>query len=58
MRYQVTARSVIDQDRLPAELFRRDGPAVLTLITCAPPYNETSGYQNNLIVTAEPVSGG
>jgi LPXTG-site transpeptidase (sortase) family protein len=56
-RYQVTARKVIDQKRLPAEVFRRDGPPLLTLITCAPPYDEESGYQKNMIVTAEPVSG-
>lgn len=56
VRYEVTARQVIDQDRLPAELFRRHGPPVLTLITCAPPYDEESGYRNNMVVIAEPVS--
>ncbi|WP_340561032.1 class F sortase [Streptomyces sp. GSL17-111] len=56
-RYEVTARAVVDQDELPRELFRRDGPHVLTLITCAPPYDEEDGYRNNLVVTAEPVGG-
>ncbi|MDT0378331.1 class F sortase [Streptomyces sp. DSM 42041] len=53
-RYRITAREVVDQERLPSGLFRREGLPVLTLITCAPPYDEGSGYRNNLVVTAEP----
>ncbi|MDT3726864.1 hypothetical protein ROS62_19085 [Streptomyces sp. DSM 41972] len=34
----------------------RSGPPVLTLITCAPPFEpERGGYTANLVVTAEPV---
>ncbi|GAA2460145.1 class F sortase [Streptomyces macrosporus] len=56
VRYEVTAREVVDKERLPAEVFRRDGRPVLTLITCAPPYDrERGGYQRNLVVYAEPV---
>lgn len=52
--YQITARRTVAKDALPASgAFRRDGPAVLTLITCAGPYlSDQGGYQNNLVVTA------
>ncbi|MEU3102449.1 class F sortase [Streptomyces griseoflavus] len=57
-RYEVTAREVVDKDRLPDEVFRRLGRPVLTLITCAPPYDrEHGGYQRNLLVYAVPVPG-
>ncbi|MCM2576300.1 class F sortase [Streptomyces meridianus] len=56
LRYQVVARQLVPRDRLPEHLFRADGPPVLTLITCAPPYDrEQGGYQNNLVVSARPV---
>jgi hypothetical protein len=56
--YRVTARSTVAKDALPSSAFRRSGPPVLTLITCAPPFlPEEGGYQANLIVTAEPVTG-
>lgn len=55
-RYQVTAREVVDRKRLPEEVFRRHGRPVLTLVTCAPPYDrEHGGYQRNLLVYAVPV---
>ncbi|WP_031509313.1 class F sortase [Streptomyces megasporus] len=57
VRYEVTAREVVDKDRLPAEVFRRDGRPVLTLVTCAPPYDPESGYEKNLVVYAEPARG-
>ncbi|MER6678769.1 class F sortase [Streptomyces sp. NPDC000983] len=52
--YEVTARRTVAKDALAASgAFRRDGPAVLTLITCAGPYlADRGGYQNNLVVTA------
>ncbi|MER7575780.1 class F sortase [Streptomyces sp. NPDC126514] len=52
--YQVTARRTVDKEALPGSgVFHRDGPAVLTLITCAGPYlPDQGGYQNNLVVTA------
>ncbi|MFJ8631979.1 class F sortase [Streptomyces sp. NPDC093568] len=53
--YRVVSRSTVPKDRLPPSLFRRVGPPVLTLITCAPPFRPgLGGYQSNLIVTAEP----
>ncbi|MCF6524526.1 class F sortase [Streptomyces sp. JJ36] len=55
LRYTVTARATVEKDALPAAVFRRAGPPVLTLVTCAPPYDpERGGYQRNLVVTAEP----
>ena len=55
LRYEVTAREVVDKDRLPDDVFRRHGRPVLTLITCAPPYDrEHGGYQRNLLVYAVP----
>ncbi|WP_308406954.1 class F sortase [Streptomyces sp. AC555_RSS877] len=56
-RYRVTARSTVPKDDLPSATFRRSGPAVLTLVTCAPPFlHEKGGYQANLVVTAEPLA--
>ncbi|MBB1243730.1 class F sortase [Streptomyces durbertensis] len=56
-RFEVSARRVVPKDDLPKETFARAGPHVLTLITCAPPYDPgRGGYQNNVIVTAVPVS--
>ncbi len=56
-RYRVTARSTVPKDSLPPSAFRRSGPPVLTLITCAPPFVPgRGGYQANLIVTAEPLT--
>ncbi|WP_338018026.1 class F sortase [Streptomyces taklimakanensis] len=57
VRYEVTARETVARDRLPEEVFRRDGRPVLTLVTCAPPYDrDRGGYRNNLVVYAEPVT--
>ncbi|WP_432117753.1 class F sortase [Streptomyces sp. bgisy032] len=55
VRYRVTAREVVGRDSLPAEVFRRHGQPVLTLVTCAPPYDRArGGYQRNLVVYATP----
>ncbi|MFI8307753.1 class F sortase [Streptomyces sp. NPDC085927] len=54
--YRVVARATVPKDGLPSSTFRRTGPPVLTLVTCAPPFvPEAGGYQANLVVTAEPV---
>jgi len=52
--YRVSSRRTIGKRDLAASgVFRRDGPAVLTLITCAGLYlANQGGYQNNLVVTA------
>ncbi|MFD7692846.1 class F sortase [Streptomyces sp. NPDC059374] len=54
--YRVVSRATVPKDELPPSAFRRTGDPVLTLITCAPPFEpERGGYQANLVVTAEPV---
>jgi LPXTG-site transpeptidase (sortase) family protein len=54
--YRVVSRVTVPKDDLPPSAFRRSGAPVLTLITCAPPYEpERGGYVSNLVVTAEPV---
>ncbi|WP_405656110.1 class F sortase [Streptomyces sp. RK9] len=57
LRYRVSARQIVPKKELPDEVFRRDGRPVLTLITCAAPFDRArGGYQKNLVVTAEPTS--
>jgi sortase (surface protein transpeptidase) len=59
VRYRIVSRVTVPKDDLPASAFRRTGPPVLTLITCAPPYvPERGGYLGNLVVTAEPIAPG
>ncbi len=56
VRYRVVSRVTVPKDELPSSVFSRTGAPVLTLITCAPPFEpERGGYQSNLVVTAEPV---
>ncbi|MFD5407267.1 class F sortase [Streptomyces griseorubiginosus] len=52
--YRITSRRTVSKTDLAASgAFRREGPAVLTLITCTGPYRpDEGGYQNNLVVTA------
>ena len=58
MEYQVTARESIFKEELPLkELFREDGSEVLTLISCIGVYRDGQGYDQNVIITAEPVRG-
>lgn len=54
--YRVVARESLEKERLPTEeLFARDGPPRLTLITCSGAYIPSlGGYQSNLVVTATP----
>ncbi|MGV9496950.1 class F sortase [Streptomyces sp. NPDC003642] len=59
VRYRIVSRTTVPKDDLPSSAFRRSGPPVLTLITCAPPYvPERGGYLSNLVVTAEPIDPG
>lgn len=52
--YRVVSRTTVPKDELPPSVFRRTGDPVLTLITCAPPFEpEAGGYLANLVVTAE-----
>jgi hypothetical protein len=55
-RWRVVARDLIRKRALPLEeLFRRDGPPRLTLITCGGPFlAEYLSYRDNVVVVAEP----
>ena len=55
-RYEVSERYQVDKDRLDtAELFRRDGPHVLTLITCGGWFDERARhYRDNIVIRAVP----
>lgn len=56
--YRVVSRTTVPKEELPSTAFRRTGDPVLTLITCAPPFEPgRGGYLANLVVTAEPVRG-
>jgi hypothetical protein len=59
-RWRVAARELIQKRSLPLdELFRRDGPPRLTLITCGGPFlTEFGSYRDNVVVVAEPVREG
>ncbi|WP_239481769.1 class F sortase [Streptomyces sp. CS014] len=56
--YRIVSRETVPKDELAdSGVFRRDGPPVLTLITCTGPYlKDRGGYQDNLVVTAVPES--
>ncbi|WP_433167065.1 sortase domain-containing protein [Kribbella sp. CA-247076] len=55
-RYRVRRVEDIAKRKLPVDqLFAREGPRVLKVVTCGGPYNEaTGGYRDNLVVTAVP----
>lgn len=49
------ARRFIDKDELPLDLFARDGPPRLTLVTCGGGFDERSrSYSHNVVVYAVP----
>ena len=52
----VTGRSTIDKEEIPLEeLFRRDGPPRLVLVTCGGDFDaDRRSYRSNVVVTAEP----
>lgn len=53
--YLVTARNNYPKQRLPASVFRRDGPPRLALITCGGQFNRaTRSYHDNIVVLAYP----
>lgn len=56
--YRIASRETVPKEELAdSGVFRRDGPPVLTLITCTGPYlKDRGGYQDNLVVTAVPES--
>lgn len=54
-RFAVTGQLQIAKEALPAELFTRDGPMQLVLITCGGEFDEGERhYADNVIVTAQP----
>jgi len=53
--YRVTARERIAKPSVPlAEIFSRDGPPRLVLLTCGGAYDQGTGYRDNVVVTAVP----
>ncbi len=56
-RWRIVSRELIEKRALPLDqLFRRDGPPRLTLLTCGGPFlPEFGSYRDNLVVVAEPV---
>lgn len=58
--FRVIARTLYLKDELPLDaIFSRQGPSVLTLITCGGDFNRSIGrYDSNVVVYAIPVTGG
>jgi hypothetical protein len=56
-RWRVVSRELISKQALPLDqLFRRDGPPRLTLVTCGGPFlPEYRSYRDNVVVVAEPL---
>jgi sortase (surface protein transpeptidase) len=55
-RYAVTGVEVLRKTRVPLEqIFARDGDETLVVITCGGPFSRSTGYRDNVIVTAEPI---
>jgi hypothetical protein len=54
--FRVVARVTYDKDELPLDvIFSREGPPVLTLITCGGGFNTNIGsYDSNVVVYAVP----
>ena len=54
-RWRVVGRERVDKAALPVDdLFRRDGPARLVIVTCGGEYlPEVPGYRDNVVVVAE-----
>jgi Sortase domain len=56
-RYAVAEVEVIRKARVPLDqIFAREGPETLVVITCGGPYSRSTGYRDNVVVTARPVS--
>jgi LPXTG-site transpeptidase (sortase) family protein len=59
LEYRVRLVERIDKEVLPVDsIFTREGPPVLTLVTCGGDFDRaTRNYVDNIVVTADPVSG-
>ena len=57
--FRVQARKTYDKDELPLDvIFAKEGPPILTLITCGGGFNRNIGsYDSNVVVYALPVDG-
>ena len=56
--FAVVARRFIAKDELPQDLFAREGPPRLTLVTCGGGFDErTRRYSHNVVVYAVPAAG-
>ena len=55
--YRAEARTIYDKTDLPVEaIFAREGPPVLTLITCGGGFNRSlQSYDSNVVVYAVPI---
>lgn len=54
-RYRVTSVDDVPKSRIPLDqLFRLDGPPGLTVLTCGGPFSRSTGYRDNIVVTAQP----
>jgi len=55
--FSVTGRASFPKQALPVDtVFRRGGPPQLVLVTCSGPFDrKTRSYEENLVVTADPV---
>lgn len=54
-RYLVTAVDDVPKSQVSVDqLFRRDGPPALTVLTCGGPFSRQTGYRDNIVVTAHP----
>ncbi|HKJ55389.1 MAG TPA: class F sortase [Nitriliruptoraceae bacterium] len=55
--YEITGRQEIDKDVLATDdLFRRDGPAQLVLVTCGGDFDaDVRSYRSNVVVVADPL---
>ncbi len=58
--FRVIARAAYDKDELPLDvIFSREGPSVLTLVTCGGGFNRNiARYDSNVVVYAVPDLGG
>lgn len=55
--FRVVGRQQVPKTQLPADLFSRQGPPRLTLITCGGAFDSSSRhYVDNVVVVAEPVA--
>lgn len=57
--FEVRARDTYQKEELPLDaIFSREGPSVLTLITCGGGFSASSqSYDSNVVVYATPISG-